>query len=343
MPDFQLTDDEAAALEAYLRREATAQIVTAGPSEADPDRGRQLYSSLGCGNCHPVDGLDPAETRQLTLALLSGGDLGCLATRHENRGSAPDFRFTSIETDALRSFLATDRHSLTQSAPLETAARLVRQLRCMACHDRDGQFAPRTTLTFDEGILGRAPEDLPGLTWTGEKLRSDWVEGFLAGRIESPRPWLKSRMPNYPRYAAAIAAGLAAEHGLPAESPAAPQSPDASRAEIGRQLTLETALDCRQCHGVGDMAPRGDERTLTAPGTNFVDVRHRLHREFFLRLLHDPLRVDPVTKMPKLSESGRTKITEHYDGNAVEQFQAIWVYVQSLEDGEGKGRDGIEE
>jgi hypothetical protein len=118
-------------------------------------------------------------------------------------------------------------------------------------------------------------------------------------------------MPAFAHHAATIAEGLAAEHGIAPYVANEVAPPDASLVEIGRLLTLETALDCRQCHGVGPIAPRGDERTLSAPGINFVDSRSRVTREFFLRLLRDPIRVDPATKMPKLAEAGRTRITAH--------------------------------
>jgi hypothetical protein len=35
--------------------------------------------------------------------------------------------------------------------------------------------------------------------------------------------------------------------------------------------------------------------------------------------------------MPKLSEAGRTNITQHLDGDAEQQFEAIWAYIQALE------------
>jgi hypothetical protein len=156
---------------------------------------------------------------------------------------------------------------------------------------------------------------------------------FLAGEAASPRPWLESRMPHYPvRYAGPLARGLAAEHGLPPLSPRGSDAlePDGELAEIGRKLTLQTALDCRQCHGVGNVLPRGDEQTLTAPGVNFVDVAPRIRREFFLRLLYDPLRVDLRTKMPKLAEDGKTQIADVLEGDAEKQFEAIWHHVQDV-------------
>src|SRR5690606_29127204 len=125
--------------------------------------------------------------------------------------------------------------SLDKVSPLTQAARLVRQLRCTACHDRDGRFAARGPLLMEEGITGLAPAELPDLTWTGEKLRTEWIEDFVSGRIGSPRPWLGARMPRFgARDAAALARGLAAEHGLPAHADRNPHSVDEALAEVGR-------------------------------------------------------------------------------------------------------------
>ncbi|MEC7775604.1 MAG: hypothetical protein VYC32_05870, partial [Planctomycetota bacterium] len=50
----------------------------------------------------------------------------------------------------------------------------------------------------------------PPLTWTGEKLRPDWIKKQLAGTLAYElRPWLRSRMPRFPARAQGIAGGLA--------------------------------------------------------------------------------------------------------------------------------------
>ena len=77
---------------------------------------------------------------------------------------------------------------------------------------------------------------MPSLTWTGEKLRADWMEAFLAGRTASVRPWMKARMPRFPHYAAAIAHGLPAEHGLAPVAATSDVPFDEQLVEAGRRL-----------------------------------------------------------------------------------------------------------
>jgi hypothetical protein len=43
-----------------------------------------------------------------------------------------------------------------------------------------------------------------------------------------------------------------------------------------------------------------------------------------------PTRVTPDTKMPKfVDEDGQTQITETLDGQAADQFEAIWQYLRT--------------
>lgn len=331
MPDFRLTVEEASTLAAYLLRETSGHSANPSPRDGEANHGRRLYASLGCANCHPVGNVESARAPGLAFATTEKALGGCLAATAAVRDDAPAFHLTTEEREAIAIFLRSDGRSFGQTTPLESAARLVRQLRCTACHDRDGGFAPRTAIVYDEGITGLAPEPVPSLTWTGEKLRREWIEAFLAGRLDSPRPWLKARMPRYAYYAEALAHALPAEHGLARKSRTDALPPAEGLVEAGRQLTLQTALDCRQCHGIGSTAPRGDDRTLNAQGINFAETRLRVTHEFFLRLLRDPVRVDPATKMPKLAEAGRTNVTQHFSGDAEKQFEAIWAYIQSLD------------
>jgi hypothetical protein len=47
--------------------------------------------------------------------------------------------------------------------------------------------------------------------------------------------------------------------------------------------------------------------------------------------MRDPLRIDPLTKMPKFSPDGvHTPITHILGGDAHQQFDALWRYMQSL-------------
>jgi hypothetical protein len=186
----------------------------------------------------------------------------------------------------------------------------------------------------DEGGRGLSPEQFPALTWTGDRLRKDWTERFIAGEIkEKPRQWLKARMPSFPAFAKALATGLAAEHGHGGDDAERNSTPDPDQAEIGRQLIQSTGLDCRQCHGLSDEPPTGDRRTLLAPGINFSLVKDRMRSDFYHRWMLDPPRFDLNTRMPKLAADGKTtKVTRYFDGDARKQFDAIWAFLQQPDD-----------
>ena len=178
----------------------------------------------------------------------------------------------------------------------EAAGRLWRSLRCGACHDRDGVRSPRPGLLAEDGELGAAPSVLPDLTWAGEKLHAAWMVQLFQGRLAQPtRPWLPARMPHFPAAAHWLAVGLAQQHGVAAASDDAPNF-DALAVRLGEQLAQQEALDCRQCHGVGSLLPRGDARTNIALGINFALTRDRIRRSFYDRLVLDPPRYDPVVE-----------------------------------------------
>jgi hypothetical protein len=178
---------------------------------------------------------------------------------------------------------------------------------------------------------GKLPETIPQLTWSGEKMRSGWTESLLAGTVsEKSRPWLKARMPGFGAYASRLAHGLASEHGVDALAPSSPRI-DPALTEIGRQLTLQSGLDCRQCHGIGDQQPRGDKDTAIALGINFSQIRDRMRHEAYKRFMLDPPRYDVKTRMVRLSTNGlTTKLKTHFDADARKQFDAVWHYIQSL-------------
>ena len=175
------------------------------------------------------------------------------------------------------------------------------------------------------------PEVLPALTWTGERFHSDWLARLLAGRLDSKsRPWMKARMPAFPGFAETLADALAAEHAVE-NAPDSSHRFDPELAEVGRQLSLQSGLDCRQCHAVGAIQPRGDEKTQIALGINFTHIRQRMRYEAYQRFMLDPPRYDINTKMIKLSEDGlSTKLRTVFDADTRRQFEALWHYIQSL-------------
>ncbi len=332
MPDFRLSDGETEDLAAYVGSSSLERADTTFPRnelpQGDAQNGRALFGSLGCVQCH-ISGAGPDDEVAPPLAaprLTAVTDSGCLAETASTM--SPRFDLNGDQRHAIRSFLAVDRPLVASLA--DDAHRLIGELRCTACHDRDTLQSPRRLIIVEEGADGLVPEHLPTLTWAGEKLRADWMQRLFRGEIDhSQRTWLPARMPSFPVHAELLANGLAAQHGV---SPMPPPDQPVHRelAELGRELMLPAHLDCRQCHGVGSEQPRGDANTQIALGINFADVRERMRHDFYHRFVLDPPRFDVNIRMPRLAaEDGTTRVQSILGGDATAQFEAIWQFIQS--------------
>ncbi len=338
MPNFGLTDQEAEALAGFLISKSQSMSAMNTAPRGDAIRGRQLFGSLGCRQCHTAESGDQLGSDRIALREEAGGAVahlpvrGCLAddpADWRNRTSPlpiPDFGLTEDQSRRI----ATVWCQKELPSPADASKRLMKAMHCQACHDRDGVKSARMQIIAEESESGFVPEALPALTWTGERLQTRWMEDFISGRLKAkPREWVKARMPAFPAYAEAIAHGIAAEHGLE-PTRAESRAIDAELAAAGRELIGSTGLDCRQCHALGDAPPTGDKNTLLAPGINFSLVKNRVQSDFYHRWMLDPPRYDTNTRMPKLAPDGRTtKVTKFFDGDARKQFAAIWEYLQS--------------
>ncbi|MFO0914130.1 MAG: c-type cytochrome [Pirellulales bacterium] len=351
MPDFRLSITEAAALADYVLEHSSAtwppsaEVERVHAEDGDAKRGEAWFARLGCAACHAVTSgsVDwPTANGPKITALATSETLaarGCVASRLESHPppsrisqGSPWYRLSDAQRADLAAYLATPLTDWGTEPPSETARWLVERSQCIRCHDRDG-IASHRRERLAEMMAGHVPEALPSLTWTGDKLHTLWIERTVAGQLSHPtRPWLAARMPSFPAIAADLAGGLSSEHGWPASTGNSPPPADAERIELGRQLTLPTGLDCRQCHAIGLIQPRGDEKTQLAHGIAFELVRERLRPAEFLRYALDPPRYDPSSRMPKLSPDGQhTALRSLADGNAVVQFQAIWHYLNHFE------------
>ena len=337
MPHFRLSDEEATQLTAYLFLTAKGEI-PAGP-KGDATRGGQLLATSNCLNCHA--GVPPTTTPALVTTLQNGWDKGCLAANPAARGTAPDFGFTPAQRDALLAFAGGGLDSLKQDAFPEFAERQIKNLRCTACHARDGQQSVWSQLEEEiVALQSGAPLEegegkpihttaLPDLTWIGEKLRPDYMATFIAGHAkDKPRPWIVARMPGFAAYAEPLAEGLAHGHGFHKPLPASP--PDAEKVKAGETLIGENGgFNCIQCHTLGDRAATA---VFEAPGPNLALTPLRLRAEYYHRWVLAPTRIDPETKMPRFAdEEGKTPLADFFGGKADEQFDAIWQYLQTFQ------------
>jgi mono/diheme cytochrome c family protein len=321
MPDFRLTDIEAARISAFLlsRNGATVDVGGAG----DPAKGKALAETKGCMSCHRLPGTNAHPPRPLASfkGACKGGDFGL-----------GDAEWKSLET--------LDTAHLKQEVLPEFLARQMKALRCTACHKRDERADLWTEIASEtKDLLPKKEDDgefvevapaepwFPSLTWIGDKLKPEWTAAFLRGdpALARPRPYLKSlRMPAFASRAERLAKAFALEHGT-ATTGAPEPAPDAEQAELGRRLAGPTGgLDCLSCHGIG---PKGATKVFEAPAPNFALARERLTKEYFERWVREPLRLEPGTKMPQFIKDGRTQLTEVLDGDGVKQVEALWQYL----------------
>lgn len=308
MPDFRLSAEEAARLAAWLQSEAGPPPgKTPTADAAAVQRGKKVVQTAGCLNCHTLNLDNEFKARPLADLPPSAWTRGCLADKAETGSKAPEFPFTGPQRDALRAFGATDRASLTRHVPAEFATRQAAILRCAECH---GKF-----------------EGFPPFEILGEKLRPEWMGAFIAGEVAyKPRPWIEARMPAFPRYAAGLAAGLAEAHGLPPIAGAEP-AVDQEAAGVGRKLvSANGGFFCVSCHAVGKTAAM---QVFESNGVNLAYTGARLRKSYFQRWVRNPLRIDPITKMPAYFDSeGHSQLVDFYNGDAEKQIDAIWQYVR---------------
>jgi mono/diheme cytochrome c family protein len=346
MPTFPLTPSEVDSITAFINANSAPPVSPGRSVEPLPtagrERGRALVETLGCLRCHPTSSpgivdrsrfptLESASRRAATAT-------GCVAAESAIVG-VPHWPFDAPVRRAMLDVLRHAPDSLRRDSPVETAERAMNLHRCQACHERDGNSAS-WALHRAEAIHLEAPIDpnitvelIPQLTHAGDKLHASWMETLLAGEQKPPlRPWLRTRMPSFPRIARIVADGIALEHGID-ESADEPEigseaEPEPADVETGKRLASDSGgLSCVTCHSIGRVPAR---MRLHFGVVDLVQARSRLRREFYRRWMLSPQRIDPRTPMPQFAdEDGRTALLDVLDGDANAQFHAIWAYLDA--------------
>jgi len=333
MPSMGLTDLEALAVSAFLIRHDRASSGTPDPSTFTPDavraqRGRKLFASRGCANCHEMgqDAQPVASTLQAPpLEQLGASTGGCLAA--DPPPGVPVFGLDARDAGAIGAFLRTVGSWRTHDAPILDLASAIERFNCTRCHEYHGVGGPPAALDryfvtetdVDAGDEGRLP---PPLSDIGARLTPLWLDTVLSGAGVA-RPYMSTRMPQFgeanvgrlaPLFAAA--AGAAIPAGARDDGP----SVNDQVAEIGRRLTGATGFNCIQCHSIAGRA------STNLPGPDLVNMPERLRYGFFSQWMHDPRQLRPGTRMPTFFYGGLSGLPE-FGGNADEQIAAIWGYL----------------
>lgn len=323
MPHLELDRQEAADVTAHLLdyqasdpREAP---VVADWGQADGEsiaRGKALVSKLNCASCHGIPGIGQ-EGEQIAIrgkTELAGSH--CISG--VPREGVPFYNLTEIQKESLELFLKDPGETKHPDVEQTLAA-----MNCYACHERDGVGGPTndTNPLFigDEGLgdSGRLP---PPLTGIGHKLQPEWMKGVLAGSEEHRvRPYLKTRMPGYAKYAAVLTELFAAADAKP-DSP--PLQAKEDLVEDGRKLLgIHGGVNCITCHNWGE------QRSLGIPALDISNLDQRLQSSWFRSYLLNPAEYRPGTLMPPLWPGGNSSLPDVLDGDTEKQIEAVWSFI----------------
>ncbi|MES2597696.1 MAG: c-type cytochrome [Verrucomicrobiota bacterium] len=326
MPDLHLTDQEAADIAAYLhvgRQQTPASERKALKIKPQGvDKGRGLFVSMGCSNCHSAEGKQI--TRVFTELAALKADQGCLSTKQPT--GTPRFDLNDLQKRALKlAITAIQKGDAPQLTAKQKVDWQMTRLNCYACHDRDGKGGPEDPraqyFTSNDGSaesLGELAHLPPRLDNTGRKLTRGWLEKILFGEGGSVRPYMNTRMPSFGQKQTEMLVSLLPE----ADKREKPIEIDVSglakhhRAEAGRKLIGMTGLACVGCHGLKD------RKSLGPPVIKLNNTIERLQPEYFKELLLNPQATQPGTMMPPMFMGRKS---------ADKDVESIWIYLKELE------------
>ncbi len=332
MPNFQLKDEEARDISAFLMANSTPVVGDTAPETAhkaaDPAAGGSLYGEAFCSSCHAV---------QNAAGNLVGGNVGPELTHIGNKvkpdwlrawvrnprvydaaTEMPHYRFNDQQLEVMEGFLLAKKDAdLLANVHLDTATpdqiahgkSLVTEYGCSSCHEISGikrpeNFAPELTRIGSKPVsqlvfLERMPHTLPD---------------YIAAKIRQPRAFGSGlKMPQYTLSLAQIdsltTALLAQNERAQTLPPAlmAPNAPASHYQPAGKAGQLMTDLACFSCHAIngrgGDMAP-----DLTWEGSS---VQRQWLEEFFKN--PNTLRPALIRRMPKfnLTNDEITTLTDY--------------------------------
>lgn len=336
MPDFMLSDEEAMSIAAYLRKEAKGKAPSPGYQYPDGDvaRGAVVAEALQCGTCHPGSpGAIPRSVSLEGIFAVDWAEKGCVA-ENDTREELPDMNFHEGEVEGLLAFSKVGPESLKRKTSAEFASRQIDAKRCTSCHMMDdvpslldGVWDETAHLVEHvEDLTDRVDQTRPQLTFVGEMLYTTYIQKMLAGTIvESPRPWLGTRMPAFRAYAAPLADGLSRLHGFEPSGPIALET-KAELVEIGHDLIGADGFGCTTCHGVGEMEPTA---AFEVGAVNFALTPDRIREGYYYRWMDNPQETIPGTKMPKYADGNQSQRIDVLGGKADAQYEAIWHWLHS--------------
>jgi mono/diheme cytochrome c family protein len=292
MPGMQLTKEEAVALADHLTQSKAADFEGTLPEGADVKHGETLVRSVGCLNCHTIDGAAGkplADAKKFAAMDKLDVAKGCLADNPPE--GAARYALSANDRAAVAAFLTAIKTSpLVSSAPAHEFYRTVQKLNCAACHETD-QAKP----------VSEDAEKLPPLTNVGAKLKREWIQQVLNDKRARVRFWLKTRMPEFAGAVSNVSAQAVAAAGVDEAEPKIALNP--KMIALGQELVgandpknNPTGFGCVTCHSLREFKPAVAADATRGPELTLMSTR--LRSDFFRRWMHEPARIQPGTAMP---------------------------------------------
>ncbi len=323
MPNFQLSDDDARDISAFLvvnstpvKGDTLALSAAVQKASSDPTAGASLYGESFCSSCHAV---------QNAAGNLVGGNIGPELTRvgskvkpdwlaawvtnprnYDPPTEMPHYRFSEQQVATLTGFLQAKTDSdflanvhLDPATPEQVAhgKLLVTEYGCASCHEISGikkpeNFAPELTR------IGSKPVSqlifLPGMQHT--------LPEYISGKIRQPRAFAKGlKMPQYTFTPSQIDSLTTALLSLSERAQTLPPAlavaatPASNYQPAGKAGQLMSDLACFSCHKINgrgsDLAP-----DLTWEGSS-------VQRKWLEDFLRNPNTLRPalIRRMPRFN------------------------------------------
>ena len=296
-----------------------------GPIAVQPElaaKGRALFLSRGCANCHKQTLIkDVQPTPHTPLTKLRPGS-GCLDP-NASKG-VPQYAFTAAQRSAIADALKAPPAKGNGDAGA-VVARTMTAFNCYACHERGKvggvteQLYPYFTTAQDEPADEfRVP---PSLTGVGAKLNAEYLRHILDNGSHD-RNYMNTRMPGFGNDNVGLLVGMF-ENADPAEPPVKVElnmRPVKVKKEA-RALVGAGALACIKCHTFAGHKAEGVQ------GIDMTLMAQRLRKSWFHHYMLDPNKYRPGTRMPAAFPNGQTFYNKVLGGTANNQIEGIWVYL----------------
>jgi cytochrome c553 len=283
-------------------------------------RGRELFASFGCANCH-----DDLEVRSAAGPAWAGLDAGrgCLS---EAAGAWPRFGLNAEQRRLMAGALP---HA--ESLKLSDAQRVDKTLvtfNCLACHERTGLGgpAPERAALFSGtqpalGDQGRLP---PPLSHVGAKLTPEWLrEVMLKGKRQ--REYVDAAMPQFGEANIGHLVELFGKVDTLEEAVLPRVSNLRESKDAGYEMVGATGLGCIACHEFNGQKA-GEMSAL-----DIAHVTERLQKNWFALYMRQPSRFHPTVIMPSYWPDGQSIRPAILGGDTAQQIEALWVYLQDGE------------